>query len=292
MTKAWQIYYNAILGALGALVAWSLVGQVNTTSWNIHLANLFAGAGVGLFIGAALGVVEGLIVKRSLVRTLIGVVGGAVVGVISGMAGLLVGGVVFVLIGGGLVARVLGWISLGAFLGLGQGLVSLNGKRALYGLVGGIVAGLVGGLCYEVFTQLFLEQSSQVQVFLSAVGLVLIGVSLGIIIPLSVSIISSLRDERGLIVYLEGPRKGTEVEVVGSASMGSSDACEVYVQDKRMEKKQAEISRGVQAFEIRNIGALQSFYVDQTLLAPGQSMALQSGALIQMGEILMRFQTY
>lgn len=292
MTKAWQIYYNAILGAVGALVAWSLAGLVDTTSWNVHLANLFAGAVVGLFIGGALGIVEGLIVKRSALRTVIGVIAGMVVGLISGMAGLLVGGVVFVLIGGGLIARVLGWISLGAFLGLGQGLVSLNGKRALYGLAGGALAGLVGGLFYEVFTQLFLEQSSQVQVFLSAVGLILIGVSLGIIIPLSVSIISRLRDERGLVVYMTGPRKGTEVEVIGSALIGSSDACEVYVQDKRVEKKQAELGRGEQAFEIRNIGASQAFYVDQTLLGPGQMLALQSGALIQMGEILLRFQTY
>jgi hypothetical protein len=292
MTKAWQIYYNATFGAIGALIAWLLVGLVKTAAWNVHLANMFVGAGVGLFIGGALGSVEGLMVKRSLLSTFTGLLGGAIVGMISGLAGLLLGGVVFVLIQGGLIARMLGWMALGLFLGLGQGLVSWRLKRAVYGMVGGALAGLVGGAMYELFTQVFLKQSAQAQVFLSAVGLVLIGISLGIIIPLSVSIIGGLMAQRGLVIYQSGPRSGTEVELIGEASLGSSDACEVYIQDKRVEKKQGQIAKGPKGFEIRNVGATQPFIIDQASLFPGQTAALRNGTLIQMGEIVMRFQVY
>ena len=300
MTKVWQFYYNAIFGAIGGLVAWLVVGQIETTSWNIHLANAFIGAMIGFFVGGALGTVEGLLVKRSVARTLVGVIGGVIAGLFSGMVGLLLGGLAFVVIEGGLVARMLGWMALGFFLGLGQGLVSLQFRRAVYGLVGGALAGLVGGALYELFTQAFLEQSDTVQMFLSAVGLVLMGASLGIIIPLSISVIGRLLSERGLVVYLNGPRISTEIELIGSADLGSSDACQVYVPDDTVEKKQAVIDKVSKSsgratgehFEIRNIGVRQTFWVNQTAVPPGQAVVLDYGSQIVMGNIQLRFQLH
>ena len=324
MTKLWQFYYNAIFGAIGGLIAWLVIGQVDTTAWGVHLANAFTGAGIGFFIGGALGTVEGLLVKRSLVRTVTGVMGGTIAGLISGLLGLLLGGVVFVLIQGGLIARILGWMALGIFLGLGLGVISWQVRRAIYGLVGGALAGLVGGALYELFTQAFLQQSEVAQMFLSAAGLVLIGSSLGIIIPLSISVIGGLMAERGLVVYMNGPRRGMEVELIGAAELGSSDACQVYVPDPSVEKRQALISRNRDArhraahdrapsekdarrrdssgseitrseitrFEIQNVGSRQSLWVDQAQILPGQSASLPHGAQITLGEIQLRFQQY
>jgi hypothetical protein len=292
MTKAWQVYYNSVFGAIGALIAWLVLGQIDTTTWNVHLGNLFVGAGIGLFIGGSLGVVDGLFVKRSVAKTFLGVLGGALAGMVSGLVGLFLGGVVFDLIEGGLIARILGWLTFGAFLGLGQGLVSWHWKRAAYGFIGGTVAGLVGGALYELFTQAFLQQSDQAQVFLSAVGLVLIGISLGFIIPLSVTIISGLMAQRGLVVYLNGPRQGTEIELIGRATIGSSDACDVYVPDRSVEKQQAQIEKGSKGFEILNLGNSKPFYAGQTLVHPGYSVLLANDTIIQMGEIQLRFQSW
>ena len=324
MTKLWQFFYNAIFGAIGGLMAWLVIGQVDTTAWGVHLANAFTGAGIGFFIGGALGTVEGLLVKRSLVRTVTGVMGGTIAGLISGLLGLLLGGVGFVLIQGGLIARILGWMALGIFLGLGLGVISWQVRRAIYGLVGGALAGLVGGALYELFTQAFLQQSEVAQMFLSAAGLVLIGSSLGIIIPLSISVIGGLMAERGLVVYMNGPRRGMEVELIGAAELGSSDACQVYVPDPSVEKRQALISRNRDArqrdarhrapsekdarrrdpsggeitrgeitrFEIQNVGSRQSLWVDQAQILPGQSASLPHGAQITLGEIQLRFQQY
>ena len=292
MTKVWQVYYDSILGAIGAIFAWLLLGQIDTTSWNIHLANLLTGAGVGLFIGAALGIVDGLLVRRSIKKTIVGLLGGAFAGLISGMTGLFLGGVVFNLIEGGFIARILGWMVLGAFLGLGQGLINWNKKRALNGFLGGMLAGLIGGALYEIFTQLFLQQSANAQIFLSAVGLMLIGISLGIIIPLSVTLIGGIMSQRGLIVYLNGPRKGTEIEIIGRAILGSSDACDIYVPDKSIEKQQAQLNIGSEGFMISNFGSFKSFYLGQSLIKPGNSGPISNGSTIQMGNIQLLFKSW
>lgn len=291
MTKAWQIYYNAIFGAIGGLLAWLLVGLVETGPWNVHLANIFVGAGIGLFIGGALGAVEGMIIKRSFLRTITGMVGGGLAGVVSGVLGLFLGGIAFLVVGGGLIARMLGWMTLGLFLGLGQGVVSLKLKRAGYGLIGGTLAGLVGGALYEVFTQAFIEQSAQVQVFLSAIGLILIGMSLGFIIPLSVSVMSNVMKERGLVIIQTGRRANTEVEIIGSATLGSSDGSDVFMPDKSVEKKQAVIRKGPKGFLIENVGMSRSFMVNQSMVPPKAIEALGDGAQIQMGETRLHFRT-
>lgn len=290
MSRPWQIYYNATFGALGALIAWQILGWLDTHTWDIHLANLTVGGGIGLMVGAALGVVEGLLVKRSLGRAFLGTLVGGVVGCLSGMFGLWLGGWLFLKIQGGLVARSVGWLLFGAFLGAGQGLAALNSRRLAYGLLGGALGGLGGGLGYEIFTHLFLEQSEQAQVVLGAMGLSLVGGALGAFIPLSVSVISGLRAERGLVRYLSGPRQGTEIEVVGFATLGSSDACDIYTPDPQVEKRQAEIRLGEQGFEVCNVGQAQYFLVNQSPLWPGQSVPLPNGAQLQFGEIALQFQ--
>lgn len=290
MTRNWQVYYHACLGAIGALIAWQLIGLIHTSGWNIHLANGFTGAGIGAMIGGMLGMAEGLLVRRSFLWAALGIVGGAGLGLLSGMVGLLLGGLVFTWIKGGLIARVLGWILFGAFLGCGLGLLRLSMRRALYGIVGGALGGLAGGLFYEVVTQLLLKWSDVAQIFLSAVGLVVVGLLLGGMIPLSVSVIGGLRAERGLIVYLNGPRQGMEIEVVGPALLGSSDACDVYIPDSRVERKQAELRPGPRGFEVANIGTLQPLFVGENLLTPGRAVLLADEALIQIGQISLRFQ--
>ncbi len=292
MTKVWQVYYNSVLGAMGALTAWLLLGQIDTTAWNVNLDNLITGAGIGLFIGVSLGIVDGLLVKRSLKITLVGMFGGAFAGLLSGMIGLFLGGIVFNFIEGGFIARILGWMIFGAFLGLGQGLIKWRLKRALYGFIGGTLAGFVGGALYEIFTQLFLQHSSRVQVFLSALGLVLIGVSLGVLIPLSVTLISGLMSQRGIFIYLNGPRKGTEIELIGQATLGSSDACDVYIPDRNIEKQQAQVFLGSQGFEIYNLGKSQSFYLGQSLIEPGTSATLPNDSILQIGSIQLSFKAW
>jgi hypothetical protein len=289
MSKLWQIYYNTIFGALGGLIAWLLVGLIATGQWNVHLANAFSGAGVGLFIGGSIGAVEGAVIKRSPLRALIGAFGGGLAGMLSGAFGLLLGGMTFLVFKGGLLARMLGWMGLGLFLGVGQGIISLRFRRVSYGLVGGTLAGLAGGALYEVLTQAFLQQSGEVQVVLSALGLILIGASLGSIIPISVEILRRVGGDTGLIVVLNGRRANMEKEIIGSATIGSSDACDVFLPDGHVERRQAVIQKGARGFSIQNTGQGTAFMVGPVSVNPGGSVQLNDGDILTMGETQLRF---
>ena len=70
MNKRMQIYYTAVLGALGGLLGWWIVGSAPTGAWNVWLAYPVVGAGLGLCIGACVAATDGALIKRSLGRAL------------------------------------------------------------------------------------------------------------------------------------------------------------------------------------------------------------------------------
>lgn len=284
MSKSLQIYYNAIFGAIGGLLGWLLVGSVSTGNWNILLAYAFVGAGVGLAIGALTGMVDGAVVKRSPRRALIGAVLGAAAGLVSGVLGLLIGEGVFLLIGGGIIGRALGWLLLGLFLGIGEGVVSKSVKRASYGAIGGTLAGLLGGLLYEGMTQVFLKRGDTVQMIVGAIGLMLIGASLGAIIPLTIAIAGG----KGMLRVRSGKRDGLELSIVDAVTIGSYDGCQLYLPgDPAVAPKHARVYRkGVQFF-LENLSSAGGTLVNGTPVAAGGTVEVKQGARIQVGATLI-----
>jgi hypothetical protein len=59
-----------------------------------------------------------------------------------------------------------------------------------------------------------------------------------------------------------------------------------------MEKKQAQIVKGTQGFEIHNVGTTETITVDQNPVYAGGTLLLEPGMVILMGDIQMRFQTF
>ena len=290
MTREWQIYYNAVFGAIGGLLGWLVVGLFDTGGWAITLAYVFVGAGVGLFIGTLTGAVEGAVVKRSAAQARRGAALGGGAGLVSGIVGLLIGEFAFLTLKGGLLGRAAGWTALGLFLGLGEGLISRKSKRASYGAIGGTAAGFLGGIVYEAMTQLFLDRSDSAQMVVGALGLIIIGASLGGIIPLSVDIIARVAANRGLIKVMGGKRAGLEVSVVDVVTLGSYDGCDVYLPgDKGIEGKQAQIGKGSQGFSIQNIGQQATITVGGAPVPPGESQELTTGTAIQLGNTVIQF---
>ncbi len=301
MSKAWQIYFNIILGCIGGILGWLVVGLIPMQDWNVHLANTLSGVGVGMFIGACIGAMEGLFVKRSFLRTLLGVLGGFFAGAISGGLGLGIGGLAFVFIGGqnipflteplfasftlgGFLARIIGWISFGLFLGLGLGLLSFKMKRIMFSVLGGVAAGIFGGVVYEGLTQVFLQNSGQAQVFLSAIGIVLIGACLGGIIAATVELA-----KEAMIRVLSGRRANTEISVIGKTTIGSSDACNVYIPDEGVMKTHALVLKTAKGFAIHNMSDNKPIQVNQTSLASGASQTLKDGDVLAIGAAKLRF---
>lgn len=301
MSKTWQIYFYIVLGCIGGILGWLIVGLIPMDDWDVHLSNVISGIGVGLFIGGAIGIMEGLLVKRSILRTILGLIGGSIAGAISGGLGLGLGGLAFAYIGnlevsfltepiigdfalGGFLARIIGWVSFGAFLGLGLGILSLKIKRIAFSLLGGVVAGLMGGVIYDLLTQMFLQNSGQAQVFLSAIGIVLIGACLGGIIAATVELAKD-----AIIKILSGKRANTEISVIGRTTIGSSDACDVYIPDEGVKKNHAQVLKGAKGFTLQNTADNQPILLNQTMLPTGATQSLKDGDIITIGAARLQF---
>ncbi len=291
MSRAMQLYYNTVFGALGGLVAWLLLGMFPTAEWDLWPAVAFIGAGAGLFIGGAVGMVDGIVVKGSVARAILGLVLGCFAGAPSGVLGLTLGQLGFLLTDGGFIGRAVGWTALGLFLGMGQGLVRLKVRRIFYGLLGGTLAGLLGGLIYEGVTQRFLEQSDTVQMFLGALGLLLIGASLGGVTALSVDVIERVAG-RGTLIVETGRRQGMEISVVDTVMLGSYDGCEVYLPgDPGIAKQHARVGKHANGFFIHDLQASSSgTFVGRTRVTAEQpGHQLHNGDQIRLGNTLVRF---
>src|SRR6266508_2225683 len=100
MNKTMQVYYTAVLGALGGLLGWWLMGSVPTGAWNVWAAYPLVGAGLGLCIGGCVAATDGALVKRSAGRALRDGLAGGLVGALAGLAGLLLAEAGFLAIGG------------------------------------------------------------------------------------------------------------------------------------------------------------------------------------------------
>jgi len=291
MGRGWQIYYHTLLGTLGAVIGWWVIGALPTVEWNIWLAMAVIGGGLGAFIGGTVGLVEGAVIKRSFGRAALGMFLGGLAGLGSGLLGLLVGEAAFLLIGGRVIGRAAGWIAFGLLLGVSQGVVSLRFKRAAYGLIGGALAGLIGGVFYEVMTQLFIDQGEMVQIVTGMLGLSLLGASLGGVIPLSVGWIASIVADRGTLTVLNGRRQGQQVLVIDTVSIGSHDGCALYLPgDAAIDRKHARVGKRAGRFFVENISAARPLLVGGRTVPPGGSSALQARDEIQLGSTRVRFE--
>jgi hypothetical protein len=290
MSKLMQIYYNALFGAVGGFLGWLVVGSFPTQTWNIWLASAFIGAGVGLFIGLTVGAVEGAVIKRSVKQTLRGALLGAGIGLLSGMVGLIIGEIVFLLIKGGLLARALGWMVFGLMLGLGQGLLDHRSRRRIsYSALGGTIAGLVGGLMFELLTQIFLKDSAAAQMVLSGLGLIVIGASLGGIIPLSLDLLRRVAKDKGTLVVKTGNRAGLEVAILDSVRLGSYDGCDVYLPgDPAIAAEHARIVKTADGFRVVPVGGVTVIVGQPTAAA---DHLLKPGDRLQLGNTLIEFES-
>ncbi|MGB8645467.1 MAG: FHA domain-containing protein [Anaerolineae bacterium] len=290
MNRVMQIYYNTVFGALGGLIAWLAVGSVATGTWNIWLAYMFVGAGVGLCIGIATGSVSGAIIQRSFRRALVGAGLGGLAGLVGGLLGLLLGEVLFLVAGGGILGRSLGWMLLGLLIGAGEGLLSRRLRRASYGAVGGALGGLLGGLIYETITELYLNQSESVQVILGGLGLILIGAFIGSLIPISVEVFGSVLG-KGTLQVMNGKRKELTVSVIDSTILGSSDSCDVYLPgDPGIARRHAVVYTASSKFYVRDLNSGTGTSArGQPVPNSGAGLQLHPGDQIQLGQTLVMF---
>jgi hypothetical protein len=280
-----QIYYSAVLGALGGLLGWWIVGSISTGAWNVWLAYPLVGAGLGLWIGGCVAATDGAVIKRSLRPALRDGLRGALAGALAGLVGLLLAELIVLSVGAGFAGRAIGWMLLGGCIGLAEPLLRRQINRARYGALGGLAGGLLGGALYEGLTQLFLAQSGQAQIVVGGVGLILLGACIGALIPLARQALA-----RGELRVLNGDQAGLVREVADTASLGRYDGCDLYLPDPAVAWRHAMVRRTGEGFAMQVLSeAERGATVGNRRVGPGETVPLRGGEQIWLGETAIEF---
>ena len=247
-----RIYTHGVLGALGGIIGWALTIPIAwlqlTGLTGLLLKDVLIGGLVGVAIGATLGTYDGLFASRSCRRLLKGVLLGGLIGAFGGGLGLALSEIIFILGGGGVWPRALGWALFGLLVGGGQGIVHRSLTKIGYGTLGGLLGGLVGGSTYERLSALLQALTHNRGLGLSlggAVGLVVLGAAIGGLIGLVEIVLRTawLKFIRG---KLEGqtitldPRKKEQI-------LGRADGCAVVIPgDPDVQLRHAAVLRQAQ----------------------------------------------
>jgi hypothetical protein len=250
-----RIYIHTVLGAIGGLIGWALTIplawlQLSSTV-GLFLKDTLIGALAGLAVGMALGAYDGLFASRSFRRLLKGVLLGGLVGMFGGALGLILGEIIFLLGGGGVWPRALGWALFGVLVGSAQGISQWSLAKVGYGMLGGLLGGLIGGSTYErlsVLLQMFVSRELGLSVG-GAIGLTILGVFIGGLIGVVEIVLRTawLRFTRGLLegqtITLDRRKK--------EQTLGVADDCEVVIPgDPDVQRHHAAILRKDNAFVI------------------------------------------
>jgi hypothetical protein len=193
-----RTYYFAVLGALGGLFGWQVAEALGLAGGeSAYASGALQGGAVGLCVGLFIGFSEGLatrsflrVVRAGLISGLIGLAGGALGGV--------AGEVVLRFDVSQTLSRALSWAGFGLLVGLAQGIT--GGTQLYKGALGGVIGGAVGGAVLE------LVRTALGDLLLGkAVGLVLMGGSVGAFVALIVVLLS-----RAWLEVRSGKMQGTE----------------------------------------------------------------------------------
>jgi len=198
MNRRTRTYYYAVFGAIGGLVGWQISNLLGLSFIaNIYISESIVGALVGLSIGLLIGIVEGVLTRNLVHAGKSGLFSG-LLGVVAGAIGLPLSEWLFQTAGAGIIGRTLGWSLFGLMIGIAEG---VSGRSQVWkGLLGGLVGGAIGGYLLEASYSLIKNS-----LLGKAIGLMLLGASVGAFISLIVVLLAS-----AWLEVTTGKLKGTE----------------------------------------------------------------------------------
>jgi MFS family permease len=295
-----RIYFNAVFGALGGLLGWMLFGVFTDPVADPDRPGYWLGLAVG---GAVIGGLIGYFVvsvdalrDRSLLRFARLASYGLLLGAIGGALGLFVGewvnfGLVklfgagsFLANAGAVVARGLGWMCLGAAVGVSEGIAARSLRKFSYGTLGGTIGGFVGG---ALFGGLYLMTRDLGGASLwGALGLVILGACIG-----SLSAFVQGVFQPASVKVLRGWQEGREYPLDKKDNLlGRDEHADIALfRDMKVEKKHAYVRRDGPRFLLVNNDAPAEFTrVNDGPVA--DACELRDGDRIQLGQVVLRFQ--
>jgi hypothetical protein len=280
MNRKLRTYYYGVLGAIGGLLAWQISNLTGLSfTGSVYLSEVFLGALIGLSVGLLIGIAEGLFTlnfPRMLRSGLIA----AILGLLAGAIGLPLAEVLFQLVGAGLIGRALGLGVFGLVIGLAEGIS--GGSQMWKGALGGLLGGMVGGLLLEGVRDILGNPMAG-----KALGLVLLGASVGALIALIVVLLS-----RAWLEVTTGKLHGTEfildkfMKKTGPSVILGSDAlkADIVFPDPDIDPQHAMLTGTGSHFLIKDMSKAGTFLnnrrVEMTELMDRQKLRLGNTEMI------------
>jgi VWFA-related protein len=286
MSLKLRIYYNAIFGAIGGLIGWFIIESfLSLDNLNIFLSDAIWGVVMGFLIGAFIGAVDGSL-SKNLYRILVGCSGGALMGAVGGMVGLTIGEGLFLLGGGGIVGRSLGWAIFGLLVGTSEGLVNRSPRKVSYGTIGGAIGGLIGGSVFDALSRAFAHQAQNLmnQTLSRAVGLIVLGACIGSLIGLVEDILKV-----AWLKVISGKHEGKEFTITKKVTViGAAEQSDIPLfGDAQIAQHHAQIRQDKKEFWLEDISNRNNSFVNQQLITAPQM--LNHGDTIQLGQTKVLF---
>jgi hypothetical protein len=198
MSRGMRTYNYGILGAIGGLLGWQISNLAGLSfTGSVYLSEVAVGGLIGLCVGLLIGVTEGIF-TLNFARALRAGAVAAGLGLLAGAIGLPLGEFLFQILGAGFFGRALGWGLFGGLIGLAEGVT--GGSQMWKGALGGVIGGLVGGGFLEAARDGFKNP-----LLGKALGLVLLGGSVGALIALIIVLLS-----RAWLEVASGKLRGAE----------------------------------------------------------------------------------
>ena len=172
------VYYSAIIGGWSALLGW-LVSELTLSPGEGHLSVALTCALVGAAIGMGLNLLAGMANAR-FTQQLKRAVPGLLAGGLGGAVGGFLGNVLFSVFGANV--RAIGWMVMGAGIGVVEGLYERSPAKLRNGLIGGAIGGFLGGILFDPISHLMASSSSGMSS--RATAFVILGMCIGILIGL------------------------------------------------------------------------------------------------------------
>jgi hypothetical protein len=291
MTFRLFIYYCAVCGGWAALLAWAVTEGLGVPQIRSLWLRTAATSGlVGLLLAGAVGTVDAILNamgRERLLRILV------CVGV--GFFGGILGGILGELLHSLRLFRFLGWMVVGMMIGASIGVfdvfgarsgrdLSVAGRKLTNGLIGGVLGGLGGGLIVELLKIDWVQQMLRLPRSAVALGLVILGVSIGLLIGLAQVILKEawVRIEKGF-------RAGREMMLArADTTIGRAESCDIGLfGDPAVERIHARIVRQGNRFVLADAGSAGGTFLNDQRVT--QTMPLRSGDLIRVGSSVLRF---
>lgn len=294
----------ALAGGIGGLVAWMLTEPgaradelspfPGARGLQLLVEMAVFGGILGGLIGLALGAAEG-VVTAAWSRAATGGALGLLIGGAGGAVGGVVGQLAFASIldrvgdGAGLIhampARCIGWALVGAFVGLGPGVMMMAPRKMLNGLLGGLAGGFIAGLLFDpIGAALYLATGATTATASRLVGIIALGVCTGC----GVGLVEEIR-KQAWIVIVSGPLTGKQFIIYKPVTfIGSAPGMDIpLVKDRAIAPKHCALEEAGGGHVVRDVGPGQTLVNSR----PVTAQRLGDGDVVHIGQTGLQYRT-